>query len=276
MVPKKTIASLLMLVLFSQSPLVAEGGLPSPWEPYSATMIVDGERLLVEVLALDESRDHVLATRYLVVDATAAAGLALQIFEPGVLGFEAHAQVSLQLREGDYFHLEMQGRSSEAKAQAPVVEVTISVREGEILARDVGSIVLKNLPATVPKGKIGTPSPWEPYGATLVIDGPRVLVETRAVDRSRHHVLASKHLILGTAPERGTTLQIFEAGVLEHEAHAQVRLQLREGDALFLELPGEIPQPSTVAITVQEGAIPARESTGEDPVGSIVFELGSR
>lgn len=135
--------------LLSALPLLAAGGTPSPWEPYGATMVIEGERVLVEVKAVDETRHHVLATKYLLLEVTRGSRSSLQIFEAGVLEHEDHAQVRLRLREGDYFALEMLERPAAAREdKPPAVTVSITVREDEILARGsadggpVGSLVL--------------------------------------------------------------------------------------------------------------------------------------
>ncbi len=132
---RKTVVVLFLSLL--SLPLTAQA---QDWDPIAGFMGIEGNLALVEVRSVDETRDQVLSTRFLWLESDPADGESVKIFEPGVLAHEDHAQVRLQLQDGERFSIDLLSREvtldPEEKVRMVVeAAVTITVRRGNIMVR---------------------------------------------------------------------------------------------------------------------------------------------
>ena len=124
----------IILFLSSLLPLMAQA---QDWDPISGFMAIEGNLALIEVRAVDESRDKVLSTRFLWLESDPTDREPVTIFEPGVLAHEDHAQVRLQLQEGEHFSIDLLSREATVDSDDDddptlKVAVTITVERGSI------------------------------------------------------------------------------------------------------------------------------------------------
>ena len=106
---------------------------------FSGGLVLVGGPILVEVRAVDATRDIVLDTKFLLFDPARAEDSAIGMYDAGVLEHESHAQMRLQLREDERFFVEwlrdrQQHREKGLEASSPVAAVTITVRDAGIVA----------------------------------------------------------------------------------------------------------------------------------------------
>ena len=121
---------------------------------FSSGLVIAGGPVLVEVRAIDESREVVLDTKFVVLDATRAGDSAIEVFAPGILEHESHAQMRFQLQAGEHLEIELlpdrrSSPSSGSEAPAPPPSVTIAVSEAGFVSLDSSKV-------------LGGPRPAEP------------------------------------------------------------------------------------------------------------------
>ena len=133
---RKTVIILFLSLL--SLPLMAQR--EPGWDPISGSIAIEGNLALVEVRSVDESRDQVLLTEFLWLESHPADGESVKIFDAGVLAHEDHAQVRLQLQEGERFGIDLLSREvtldlEEKERLILEAAVTITVRKGDIMVR---------------------------------------------------------------------------------------------------------------------------------------------
>ncbi len=127
----------IIMFLSLLSPLAVQA---QDWDPISGYMAIEGNLALVEVRAVDDSRDNVLSTKFLWLESDPADGEPVKVFEPGELAHENHAQVRLQLQEGERFGVDLLSREDildPGEEERLILEaaVTITVWKGDVMIR---------------------------------------------------------------------------------------------------------------------------------------------
>ena len=136
--------ALLTVMLWAHSP--ATSGDEVKWGPYGGFVAIEGGPVMVEVEALDASREVVLSRKIILLDESVGGEQAIRVYEPGVLNHEEHAQMRFRLQKGEQLFLELlhKKRARRADERAASVSVIAGVAIGAV----DGSIVTRRIDPT--------------------------------------------------------------------------------------------------------------------------------